>query len=167
MPVVVNFCRLSKVFLIAHNSYVIWLLQSSEWRFKNLAFYTKSEDNTCQVMVFNNKSLWGQCLQDFWLQDRMIQTGPFVLFSCEQCPFVQWIYCYIIVSTPLKKFTDLGSSRQEFSVTTYKLAFGLNWKWRRSYTKEIMVSQVLSKSELGRYINLSRVISDHRPEGSL
>lgn len=145
----------------------MWWEQSSEWRFNNLAFYTKSEDSTCQVMVFNNKNLWGQCLKDFWLQDRMIQTGPFVLFSFEECTFVQWTYCYIIVLTSLRKLTDVGSSRQEFSVTTYKLAFGLNWKRKRSYTKETMISQVLSKSGLGRYKNLSRVISDHRPEGSL
>ena len=80
------------------------------------------------------------------------------------------IYCYITGPTSLRKLTEPGSAYKpeknyQFLSTNWPLVETGNWK--KSYTKEIKTSQILSKLGLERFINPLCVINDHRPEGSL
>lgn len=120
--------------------------------------------------LINNRSLWGQCLKDFLTQRQDDSNRFFCASLLWEMPFCTMDLLLYYHPKILKETHRPGFNQAR--ILSYYLQTGLwlkseTWKWKRCYTKEIMISQVLSKSGLGRYINLSRVISDHRPKSSL
>lgn len=170
MAVVVNFCRLSS-FPCSTQA------QLSDWsRVQNEDLVTWPSTQSLRIRLarwwslIKNRSLWGQCLKDFLTPRQDESNRSFCSFLLWEMPFCTMDLLLYYRPNILKETHRPGFNQTR--ILSYYLETGLwlrseTWKRKRSYTKEIMISQVLSKSGLGRYINLSRVVSDHRPEGSL
>lgn len=104
---------------------------------------------------------------------RQVDLQKCFFFFYEKCPFVQWIEYWFII---LQAQHPQGNSQSWAvlinwrNITSSHLQIGL-WlklvtqKWKSSYTEEIKISQTVPKLGLERFLNPSRAINDHRPEG--